>query len=166
MARQMRHIGAAGVCLSKPIGGYKVIKHIQKGFTLIELMIVVVIIGILAAIAIPAYQSYVARAEATSGLASVTMLKPGIYYYLARGTSSVTVDQLGKAANNTKDLGAITLESWNAATDGGVTLTFTFSNGSPRIKGGVLKIVETNSTGAWNCTTTIDPDYKPKSCES
>ena len=142
------------------------IKLIQKGFTLIELMIVVVIIGILAAIAIPAYQAYVARSEAISGLASVTMLKPGIYYYLARGTSSVTVSQIGKAANNTKDLGNITLETWDAATNGQVTLAFTFSNGSPKIKGGILRINEQNSSGTWNCSTDIDPDYKPKSCES
>jgi type IV pilus assembly protein PilA len=63
------------------------LKQIQKGFTLIELMIVVAIIGILAAIAIPAYQDYTIRAQVTEGLNLAAPVKTAIAeYYANNGT--------------------------------------------------------------------------------
>ena len=59
-------------------------KSIQKGFTLIELMIVVAIIGILAAIAIPAYQNYTVRSQVTEGLYLADGWKTGVAEYYAR----------------------------------------------------------------------------------
>jgi len=59
-------------------------KAIQKGFTLIELMIVVAIIGILAAIAIPAYQDYTIRSQVTEGLNLAASLKTGVSEYFAQ----------------------------------------------------------------------------------
>jgi type IV pilus assembly protein PilA len=71
-------------------------KAIQKGFTLIELMIVVAIIGILAAIAIPAYQDYTIRAQVTEGLNLMSDMKAGVAeWYAQEGRWPSTLIQLG-----------------------------------------------------------------------
>ena len=67
------------------------LKNIQKGFTLIELMIVIAIIGILAAIAIPAYQNYTIRSQVTEGLSLADGWKTSISEYYAQNGSFPTV---------------------------------------------------------------------------
>jgi type IV pilus assembly protein PilA len=70
----------------------------QKGFTLIELMIVVAIIGILAAIAIPAYQSYLIRAQISEGLTLASRAKTSVSeYYVERGKWPSNNDEAGLA---------------------------------------------------------------------
>jgi type IV pilus assembly protein PilA len=76
-------------------------KTLQKGFTLIELMIVVAIIGILAAIAIPAYQDYTIRAQVSEGLTLASDIKASIAEYMAQTGSwpaNLTEAGLGSAA--------------------------------------------------------------------
>ena len=71
-------------------------KKIQQGFTLIELMIVVAIIGILAAIAIPAYQDYTIRAQVTEGLSLASSLKASVSEsYADKGTWPLNLLALG-----------------------------------------------------------------------
>jgi type IV pilus assembly protein PilA len=71
-------------------------KAIQKGFTLIELMIVVAIIGILAAIAIPAYQDYTIRAQVTEGLNLMSDMKAGVAeFYAQEGAWPVDLGDIG-----------------------------------------------------------------------
>ena len=71
-------------------------KAIQKGFTLIELMIVVAIIGILAAIAIPAYQDYTIRSQVTEGLNLAAAVKASVAeYYAQNGVWPLSLTQLG-----------------------------------------------------------------------
>jgi type IV pilus assembly protein PilA len=72
------------------------LKTIQKGFTLIELMIVVAIIGILAAIAIPAYQDYTIRSQVTEGLNLAASVKASVAeYYAQNGIWPLTLTELG-----------------------------------------------------------------------
>jgi type IV pilus assembly protein PilA len=73
---------------------------LQKGFTLIELMIVVAIIGILAAIAIPAYQDYTVRAQVSEGMNLAAAAKAAVSeYFLNRGKAPATRTEAGMSAN-------------------------------------------------------------------
>ena len=77
-------------------------KTMQKGFTLIELMIVVAIIGILAAIAIPAYQDYTVRSQVTEGMNLASPVETGIAEYFANtGSFPTTLAQVGISASPT-----------------------------------------------------------------
>ncbi|ENM5760743.1 pilin [Vibrio mimicus] len=132
---------------------------LQKGFTLIELMIVVAIIGVLAAVAIPAYQNYVTRSEVSSGLATLkALITPAELHYQENGTgAAVTLPQLGTdAAAN--DLGAIA----SALAGTSPTLTFTFDADSS-ITGGILTFTRNAVTG-WSCAPTA-PAIAVEGCQ-
>lgn len=125
-----------------------------RGFTLIELMIVVAILAILATIAIPAYQGYVARSVAVSGLAEIAPGKAGFEAKINDGITSFTLGDIGLAA--TTDRCDISL---NVAT-GTITCLL---KGNPLL-GGTTLILTRASGGDWSCSSTVPAPYKPSGC--
>lgn len=139
----------------------------QKGFTLIELMIVVAIIGILAAIAIPAYQNYTAKSQVAAGLAEISPAKTNAEAKLAEGISAAitSASELG-VQPSTSRCSAISV---SVGTDGESEIectligtssiqdqTITWSRGADDAATGVI--------GAWTCATSVADDFKPKTC--
>ncbi len=131
-------------------------KTLQKGFTLIELMIVVAIIGILAAIAIPAYQDYTIRTQVSEGLTLASDVKAGIAEYAAQvGDWPVTLAEagLGSAAVADDKQGRY-VESIGIDAAGG-TIQITYGrDANSRIQGETLAIqpfVNNNGDVVWRC---------------
>jgi len=105
------------------------LKQVQKGFTLIELMIVVAIIGILAAIAIPAYQNYTIRAQVTEGLSLADGWKTAISdFYTNNGTWPTTAAPVGNVATLVMEMPGLTtgkyVQNVGLLTAGTVVITY------------------------------------------
>jgi type IV pilus assembly protein PilA len=160
------------------------LKTVQKGFTLIELMIVVAIIGILAAIAIPAYQDYTIRSQITEGLNLASDLKAGVAEYVAQTGEWPDLAQIIGSSGTAASKGGKYVSSINVA-EGVITITYG-NQANDRIVDQTLSLNPgTNSNGdvIWVCgdaaapgvsgfsgptagSTSILDKYLPASCRS
>ena len=132
-------------------------RNVQKGFTLIELMIVIAIIGILAAVAIPQYQDYTKRAKVTEVIVATSPCKLAVSeYYSARTTYPLDNAAAGCDSQVSGNVSGV------AVANGVITATSTVTGAT-----GTITLTPSPGTGAlnWACAPgTIDPKFIPSSC--
>jgi type IV pilus assembly protein PilA len=148
-------------------------KKIQSGFTLIELMIVVAIIGILAAIAIPQYQNYVARAQMSEALVLASGGKVALSeYYNTKGVFPTTNTMAGMETTiQGKYVTSVTVgSSSDTAVTGIITVVLDEADTHSLIKTGAMTLTATAGSGSitWACASSATKDitaYIPSSCK-
>ena len=142
-------------------------QRISAGFTLIELMIVVAIIAILAAIAIPAYQDYLIRAQVTEGMNLASGVKSSVWDFVSNTGRFPPNNQSAGLATNTSIVGSYV--SSVDVTNGVIKVSFNGPKANSHIASQYLVLSPTSHTGSidWSCTpSTLNGKYLPTLCRS
>ena len=144
-------------------------KTLQKGFTLIELMIVVAIIAILAAIAIPAYQNYLIRSQVSEGMSLAGGLQTGEIEYYSNYGKWPTSNESAGVAKSSSIVGSYVTDVTTGSGTGLITITFG-NKANAQIATKTLTLSPFSKDGgsfAWTCKTPsggVEPKYLPSSC--
>jgi len=137
-------------------------KKTSKGFTLIELMIVIAIIAILAAIALPAYSNYIKKTKVTEAILAASASRTAISEFVS------SKNHLPSAASYTPD--SVASQYVSGVTWDGTTVTATVTNIGDDATGNITLTPDATNVGSgvvskWTCDGSVPPKYRPGTCQ-
>ena len=135
-------------------------KQFQAGFTLIELMVVIAIVGIRGAVALPAYQNYTIRAKVSEGLLAASSCKVSVTEAVQSGAASVPTNLCSGSTQYVESVAS-------GGSGSNATVTVTMKGIDKNVDGKTIvytgAIANATITG-WTCTTTLEQKYVPSGC--